>query len=67
MRIGLAEQTVLAALGQAAALSETLPSPPSKSQPSTEEVFSIYLFISGAIFYILVTWGHVLCLVWVKI
>lgn len=45
MRIGLAEQTVLAALGQAAALSETLPSPPSKSQPSTEEVFSIYLFI----------------------
>lgn len=38
MRIGLAEKTVLAALGQAAAYSETCPRPPLQTQSPLEEV-----------------------------
>lgn len=38
MRIGLAEQTVLIALGQAAAYCDTLPVPPPESQSPFEEV-----------------------------
>ncbi|KAG1331722.1 DNA ligase 1 [Cocos nucifera] len=38
MRIGLAEKTVLVALGQAAAYSETCPNPPLQTQSPLEEV-----------------------------
>ncbi|CAA7399102.1 unnamed protein product [Spirodela intermedia] len=41
MRIGLAEQTVLIALGQAAAYCDTLPAPPPESQSPLEEAAKI--------------------------